>query len=321
MSGDYVLAHLSDPHLGPLARPRLRDLANKRMFGYANWRRGRDTAHRPDILERLVEDMRGQAPDHVAVTGDLMNIGLRSEVPMALAWLESLGDDEWVSVVPGNHDAYVRGSLERASDHWNAYMAGDRAHERGTERKPPRFPYLRRRGPVAILGLSSAVATAPFLATGRIGRSQMKDMKRRLATLGEEGLFRVVLVHHPPVLGATSWHKRLTDAEALAGAIREAGAELVLHGHTHLASIAWLGAAEKPIPVVGVPSASAAPGRAKAPAAYNLYRVGGAPGAWRCDLVMRGLDEDGDVVETGRMTLVGTDSPGRLILASSGSSL
>ncbi len=37
----FVLAHLSDPHLGPLPRARMRELASKRMLGFVNWRRGR----------------------------------------------------------------------------------------------------------------------------------------------------------------------------------------------------------------------------------------------------------------------------------------
>ena len=44
------------------------------------------------------------------------------------------------------------------------------------------------------------------------------------------------------------------------------------------------------VPAVGVPSASAAPGTSKDAAAYNLYRIEGAPGAWTCELISRGID-------------------------------
>ncbi|HEX3710381.1 MAG TPA: metallophosphoesterase, partial [Pseudolabrys sp.] len=37
----FVLAHLSDPHLAPLPRPRVDELIGKRITGYVNWRRHR----------------------------------------------------------------------------------------------------------------------------------------------------------------------------------------------------------------------------------------------------------------------------------------
>ena len=37
----FVLAHLSDPHLGPVPLPRFRELTGKRALGYVNWHRRR----------------------------------------------------------------------------------------------------------------------------------------------------------------------------------------------------------------------------------------------------------------------------------------
>ena len=37
----FRLAHISDPHLGPLPKVGLGDLASKRAFGYFNWQRNR----------------------------------------------------------------------------------------------------------------------------------------------------------------------------------------------------------------------------------------------------------------------------------------
>ena len=75
----FTLAHLSDPHLPPLPAARLRDLANKRALGYLNWRRNRRKFHRRDVLDALVSDIRTQTPDHIAVTGDLVNLSLEAE--------------------------------------------------------------------------------------------------------------------------------------------------------------------------------------------------------------------------------------------------
>jgi hypothetical protein len=41
------------------------------------------------------------------------------------------------------------------------------------------------------------------------------------------------------------------------------------------------------------------------PAAYNLYRIDGASGAWRCEMISRGIDAAGNIVEQRRQTLLG----------------
>src|SRR5262245_42522871 len=97
----FVLAHLSDPHLSPLPRPRWSELAGKRATGYLNWRRNRRLVHRSDVLARVVADLKAQAPDHIAVTGDLVNIALAGEFVPAHAWLAALGAPRDVTLVPG----------------------------------------------------------------------------------------------------------------------------------------------------------------------------------------------------------------------------
>ena len=280
----FVLAHLSDPHLAPLPRPRVADLAGKRVLGWLHWRRTRHKIHRAEQVEALVRDLKAQAPDHTAVAGDLVNIALAAEFPQARAWLQTLGSPHDVTLVPGNHDAYVRAALAAHAAHWGDFMRGDDA----AAATPP-FPFVRRRGPVALIGLSSAVATAPFMATGRLGPEQIARLEALLPRLSEQ--FRVVLVHHPPGRTRSGRFKRLTDAAALCAALARHGAELVLHGHDHVHALDWLAGPRGPIPALGVPSASAAPlaGHHVEPAAYNLYRIDGDAGAWRCEAVTRGF--------------------------------
>src|SRR5205814_3585711 len=104
----FVLAHLSDPHIPPLAEPRPAELFGKRITGYLNWKLRRGAHHRRDVLDALVADLHVQAPEHVAVTGDLANLSLLDEFDSGHAFLARLGDGRKVSVIPGNHDAYVR---------------------------------------------------------------------------------------------------------------------------------------------------------------------------------------------------------------------
>jgi 3',5'-cyclic AMP phosphodiesterase CpdA len=288
----FVLAHLSDPHLAPLPFPNPRELLSKRGLGYLNWLRKRRRIHRVDMLAALVADLKGQAPDHIAVTGDLVNLSLTREFGPALAWLESLGNPRDVTLVPGNHDSYVRSASGLAERHWSDFMSGD-----GGEG----FPFVRRRGPLALIGLSTSLPTAPLAATGHLHGDQIARLGDLLATLKREQAFRVILIHHPPVEGA-HYFRRLTNAGALRDVLRENGAELVLHGHHHEASLHWLPGPQLRVPVLGVPSASGAAGHHDEPAGYNLYEIEGAWGAWRCTMVSRGW-RDGEFGEIKREPL------------------
>jgi 3',5'-cyclic AMP phosphodiesterase CpdA len=311
MSRPYVLAHLSDPHLGPLPRPAVHELASKRLVGYINWQRGRRRVHLRDTLDALTHDLHEAGPDHAAVTGDLVNIALPDEFAHARRWLETLGRPADVSVVPGNHDAYVAGAGVHRDRHWLPYMAGDApvsappAEGRAGAAEETPFPYVRRRGPVALIGVSTAVPTRPFMATGRLGAPQIARIAKLLAALRTEGLFRVVMIHHPPVPAAR--HKSLTDAVAFQHAIADTGAELIIHGHDHTHSLIWISGKDGArVPVIGVPSASVSAVPARSPArtgAYNLYLIGGNPGAWTCEVVSRGLRPSGAVAEINRFSL------------------
>lgn len=294
----FVLAHLSDPHLGPLPQPRLTELIGKRATGFLNWRRKRHLIHRGDVLARIVADLKAQAPDHIAVTGDLVNISLAGEYAPARAWLAALGPPHDVTLVPGNHDAYVRATARHPQLHWGDYMRGDDAAETA-------FPFVRRRGPLALIGLSTAVPTAPLMATGRLGGEQLRRLAEALDRCGRERRFRVVLIHHPPISKPARHFKRLLDGADFRAVLAQHGAELVIHGHDHEVSLIELEGPQRRIPVVGVPSASEAPPGEHDPAGYNLYRIEGRGGGWHCEAIARGLSREGEaVVEIKRTMLV-----------------
>lgn len=280
----FTLAHLSDPHLPPMPAARWRDLAGKRAFGWLNWTRNRHKVHRRDVLDALVADLKAQAPDQIAVTGDLVNLALDAEFAPSRAWLESVGPADRVTVIPGNHDAYVRATQHRFTEAWGDYLRGDLASDGDVP-----FPLLRRRGPLALISTSSAVPTPPLMATGWLGRSQLDALEPMLAELAAEQAFRVLLVHHP--LRSDSRIKRLTDSAALIALLQRHGVELVLHGHDHVHSTIWIDGPRGKIPVIGVPSASAvAHGRYPA-AAYNLFSIEREADAWRCEQTVRGIDD------------------------------
>lgn len=275
----FKLAHISDVHLGPLPRLSFAQLASKRITGFVNWHRNRRKHLFSNTLELLMEDIEKRNPDHLAITGDMVNLATSLEIEAITAWLADAGRPEDISVVPGNHDAYVPGAYEKTTQAWHDYMRGDISPDDWDD-DFRHFPYLRVRGPVAIVGCSTAIATPPFAASGYFGRRQARETVNVLRAAGEAGLFRVVLIHHPPIRGATPMHKRMLGIRRFGATISAGGAELVLHGHTHLNTVHWLRGQKVPVPVVGIASASQSPGAKKPPAAYNLFSISGAPGAW-----------------------------------------
>jgi 3',5'-cyclic AMP phosphodiesterase CpdA len=294
----FTLAHLSDPHLPPMPTPRLRDLAGKRALGYLNWTRNRHKYHRREVLDVLVSDMQAQTPDHVAITGDLVNLALEAEFAPARAWLDSVGPPDRVTVIPGNHDAYVRATSHRFAEAWGHYLRGDEMSADGAG-----FPSLRRRGPLALISVSSAVPTPPLMATGWLGRAQLDALERLLAALSAEQAFRVLLIHHP--LRSDSRAKRLTDSFDLRGLLLRYGVELVLHGHDHVHSTIWVDGPQGSIPAIGVPSASALAHGHYPAAAYNLFSIERDGAAWRCEQIVRSVDDALRVKEVRRVRLKG----------------
>ncbi|WP_245409356.1 metallophosphoesterase [Methyloceanibacter sp. wino2] len=216
----FTLAHMSDIHLGPLPKVKGRQLLSKRLLGYVNWHRGRKFMHRRDILDLLTNDLKARSPDHIAVTGDLTNLGLPQEFPLTAEWLRNLGSPEAVTVIPGNHDAYVRVDPEKATAHWQPYMEGNEPGQALYEQIPGEFPFVRRFGDIALIGLSSAIPTAPFIAAGRLGTEQRRALGEILDRLGRDGLFRVVLIHHPPLPGQAGWRRGLRDAAEVRDILR-----------------------------------------------------------------------------------------------------
>ncbi len=285
--GRFTLAHLSDPHLSSLHGVGLRELVGKRLLGYLTWRYSRSAEHRSEVLDALVDDLYETRPDHLAITGDLTHLGLPREFDEVRCWLEGLGPSDQVTVVPGNHDAYALTPWQEGLGRWAPYLVSDGVLP-GAANPDALFPSLRIRREVALIGLSTARPSAPLLAIGSLGTTQLSRLAELLVETREQGLCRILLLHHPPVAGSVAWRKRLTDAAGLREVIARYGVELVLHGHAHRSMQTELITPRGRALTLGVPSASAIGRHPGSRAQYALYSLSPSPsGGWELQLRMR----------------------------------
>lgn len=299
----FRLAHLSDLHLPPPPGAfGWRDVLSKRLLSRIAWRR-KHREHRPQVLAQIIADLRSHAPDHIAITGDLTNYASPAEYEAARLWLEALGPAHDITVSPGNHDALVETKGGRPFAAWTPWL-GDQGELA--------FPQVRVRDDVALFNLCSAVPTAPHLATGRLGPEQLERLDAALGDPAYRDLFRVVLIHHPPIPGAVSKRKSLEDQDGLRAILARHGADLVLHGHAHEASVATApGPDGAAIPVLGAPSASAVGERGHPAARWHGVEIDRqTDGGVEVRVVARGLDpKTGQIGELGRYVLLQAGRP------------
>ncbi|WP_455478128.1 metallophosphoesterase family protein [Bartonella sp. B10] len=275
----FYLAHISDVHLAPLPQPSLFELLGKRLTGYLNWEKKRKSQMATNVLDILMDTLKKKNPDHLVISGDLVNLALDKEFKQARNWLLNQGQPQNISVTFGNHDAYVLGAFQKACTLFQPWIKGDAPQKNSLP-----FPYMRIRNNVAIIGASSAIATPCFQAFGYFGKMQAQILSQLLNEAAARNLFRIIMIHHPPFHHATSWHKKLWGIERFLSVIKNHGCELVLHGHTHLPTLNIVEGKMGKIPIVGVSSTSQAFGNKKPPASFNLFAIEHFHHQWHCQL-------------------------------------
>lgn len=261
--------HCSDIHLLDLQGAQLGHWLNKRLTGGVNLLLSRKRNHSHNLFDRIVEHAREVKVDRLVITGDLTNLALEPEFVLVQSKLRAVGLP--ITVIPGNHDTYTRGSARsrRFEKYMIEFMEG--------EREDADYPFVQRLGDVALIGVSTAIPSLPLVAVGRVGDEQLARLDRMLAKLGAEGLARVVLIHHPVLPGVAKPRHGLLDLEAFGRVIARHGAELVLHGHEHRRIEGTLPGPRKPVPVHGVGSGTYLSQKPDRHGAFSVYTV--APGS------------------------------------------
>lgn len=273
------LAHCSDLHLLSLEGARVLDFANKRWIGGLNLLMNRSRHHQVAIWQRMVEDFNRGLADHVLVTGDITNVALEGEFRYAREHFDALElGPEQVTVLPGNHDAYIAAGAEHFAEYFEPFFTCDDGWEWDDDDP---WPVVRIRGPVAIIALSTSMQTPWFTAYGRVGGKQRGRLGEVLSDPRLAGLLRCVAIHHPPAgPWAESRVRGLRDRRRFGELLADAGAELILHGHEHRDLSSHLDGPDGPVPVRGIQSGTYDAGDAAEPkrARYRLYEIleGGA---------------------------------------------
>jgi 3',5'-cyclic AMP phosphodiesterase CpdA len=263
------IAHVSDLHFGWLPGksgvPK-RKFLNKRLLGYVNLRFHRK--HPQAIADALSRDLRDNPPDHLAITGDFTNLSLPGEFAQARAWVESLElPPERISLIPGNHDAYVHAGVELFQDTFAPWLG--QAPAEGP------WPCEGRAGSTALFGTSSSLAVPWFRAWGRLGDEQLSALDAAIDA--SDASFKAVLVHHPPVLGTglPDASRRNNRDGARLVELCQGRVDAILCGHTHHA-FDYTYPGQRPLRIFCAGSTTMAPTAHGSAATYNRYRILGS---------------------------------------------
>src|SRR5262245_41169126 len=203
------VAHCSDLHLLSHDGARWLDLANKRWIGAMNLLSNRSRHYHVDAFEHMIADMNAQGIEHVLCTGDVTNLALEREFKFARGMFDRLaGGPEHVTVIPGNHDAYVAEGIAHFATVFDEYHRGDSdwqwtdADRDVDDPDDPnddiRWPIVRVRGELALIGVSTSRATPWFTAYGRVGPGQLARLRKALSDPRIAKRVRLVAIHHPP---------------------------------------------------------------------------------------------------------------------------
>jgi 3',5'-cyclic AMP phosphodiesterase CpdA len=278
----FRLAHFTDLHFTQAPRHYAwRDLLSKRCVGWANlallgrYPLFRDAA---EVTRACVADLARQRPDHVMITGDFTATSLPSEFDAARAALAPLLESGLeTTVIPGNHDVYVRSALrdrlfERAFGRWA--RTEWQAHEfPASVRGLYPFPLVRLLGrDVALIALRDARPAWLLDSSGRVGPAQRSMLRALLGAPELAERTKVLALHYGLRRRDRSpdTHRHgLRDAEAVLRIAEEAGVSLVIHGHLHGRFVFSSGTVS--VPAIADPGSLTA---ASGPRAYHVYHVG-----------------------------------------------
>lgn len=281
----FTIAHISDLHL-PIETLQFSKLSlcNKRFLSFLSWKKRRLTLQKKN-LDLVIQDMQANHPDLVLISGDLTNLALPEEFKQAADWLHQLAFPN-IRVVPGNHDCLVQTQWHDTHAYWTPWT---KAYSKDD------YPIITKTDTTAIIGISTAVPTLPFFASGYIDQNQLERIKEALHKAKEERLFRIVMLHHPPVSGITKERKALRNRNKLKEILLKEGVEMILYGHTHKTITQKF--LHTNIPMLGIASASSNAVRFQRQASWRKIVIESHNNHLHVNFSVRSLDKNQQFIE------------------------
>jgi len=174
-------------------------------------------AFKEELLMNAIDRINEMEPDVTIITGDLSENGYYSELTEATGFIKQIKSPN--IVVPGNHDSRHLGNrcFEEIRKHRYGSITVKSNESQG----------------IQVIGLDSS---EPDLNSGKIGRSQQKYMENEIKIATDEGLFKIIALHHHIIPVPRTGRERnvLSDAGDILMSLIENNADLVLSGHKHV---------------------------------------------------------------------------------------
>jgi 3',5'-cyclic AMP phosphodiesterase CpdA len=244
MEKELLIGHITDLHYPVYTSLRLKDILTKRITGAANLFFSKRRRFRPHLLEVNLQNLKRLGVGHLVITGDIGNLAFPEEFMRVRECLENVGFlPEQVTIVPGNHDVYLKSSEVEGHfwKHLGPYAGAEHSDD---------YPTVKDLGGFLMIGLSSAVPSGYGFAYGEIGETQLAKLEKILKE--NEETPKIIVLHHPPYIGADSFSDGLIDGVKLRELVWKYGADLLLHGHEHYDMTNEIpGPASKAVPVFG----------------------------------------------------------------------
>jgi 3',5'-cyclic AMP phosphodiesterase CpdA len=179
----------------------------------------------PALAAALLEELGRLAPALVVVSGDLTQRAHPHEFEAAARFLAALPAPHLA--VPGNHDVpfALWPRLTAPFARWQRHIGPDLM---------PTFLDEE----LFVIGLTTARALA--LKEGRVSRAQLRALRTRTRALGP-GRFRIVVTHHPFLVGPGTPARALGDPERSFASLGAGEIDAVLAGHHHRGAAAHAG--------------------------------------------------------------------------------
>lgn len=247
-----IISHTSDIHLPLTFKPNISSLFNKRVIGYINHYSNRRNVHKLENIELILNDIKlKNKTGHTILSGDIVNLSLEEEFIKANEFLGKYFTKNNLSIIPGNHDAYVNIKYKNSLCHLTNYL-----DESAPLNQDSPFPYIKKIKNIALIGISTAVPSPPFMCWGRVSKEQLIKLEEILSSIEKENNFVLLFLHHPIHHYGAFNLKGLLNKEELIETISKFNIHLIIHGHLHREIHNSIEIKEVLVPCIGAPSGS-----------------------------------------------------------------